>query len=81
MFEETYSKVTEGNRSWNNIPSSDSTLFPWDLSSTYIRSPPFFKNLLKEVKKREPIQKAFALLFLGDFVTTGNFIIFNSNKI
>ena len=75
MFEETYSKVTEGNKSWNNIQYSDSTLFPWDISSTYIRNPPFFKNLSKEIKETEPIQNAFTLLVLGDFVTTGNLML------
>ena len=73
MFEETYSKITQGNKSWNDLESSTSVLYPWEESSTYIKSPPFFDELTQEVTEIEPIQNAFALLALGDSVTTGRF--------
>ena len=46
MFNEVYSKVKFGNPSWNSLEASDSMLYPWDEKSTYIKSPPFFDNMV-----------------------------------
>lgn len=71
MFKETYSKVTEGNRNWNSLHSSESLLYPWDSKSTYVKSPPFFENVTLEVPSVQSINEAQVLLNLGDSVTTG----------
>uniref|UniRef100_A0AAR2JIV3 Iron-responsive element-binding protein 2 n=1 Tax=Pygocentrus nattereri TaxID=42514 RepID=A0AAR2JIV3_PYGNA len=55
---------------WNNMDVPDSVLFPWDPKSTYIRCPPFFSKLSKEVSVPGSIDNAHALLFLGNKVTT-----------
>ncbi len=81
MFEETYSKVTEGNKAWNNLSASTSTLYPWDSSSTYIQRPPFFDQLTVQVDDVEPIHDAYALLSLGDSVTTGNSSLYDGLNI
>lgn len=47
MFTEVYSKIKQGSSSWANLLAPDSTLYPWDASSTYIKSPPYFENLQK----------------------------------
>ncbi|XP_043601874.1 cytoplasmic aconitate hydratase-like isoform X2 [Bombus pyrosoma] len=70
MFTEVYSKIKQGSSSWANLLAPDSTLYPWDASSTYIKSPPYFENLQKELTKIKPITKARVLLNLGDSVTT-----------
>ena len=70
MFTEVYSKIKQGSSSWANLLAPDSTLYPWDASSTYIKSPPYFENLQKELAKIKPITKARVLLNLGDSVTT-----------
>ncbi|XP_050483353.1 cytoplasmic aconitate hydratase-like [Bombus huntii] len=70
MFTEVYSKIKQGSSSWANLLAPDSTLYPWDASSTYIKSPPYFENLQKELTKTKPITKARVLLNLGDSVTT-----------
>ena len=46
MFKEVYSKVKFGNPSWNSLQASDSLLYSWDEKSTYIKSPPFFENMV-----------------------------------
>lgn len=46
MFKEVYSKVKFGNPAWNSLEASDSLLYPWDEKSTYIKSPPFFENMV-----------------------------------
>jgi aconitate hydratase len=57
----------EGNPTWAKLDAPSSTLFPWDLSSTYIRRPPF-------VSLSEPARtghyRAKPLLVLGDDITT-----------
>ena len=70
MFTEVYSKIKQGSSSWASLLAPDSTLYPWDASSTYIKSPPYFENLQKELTKIKPITKARVLLNLGDSVTT-----------
>lgn len=47
MFQEVYSKITEGNSRWNSLDAPESTLYPWDSSSTYIKHPPFLQNMVK----------------------------------
>ncbi|KAG8576402.1 hypothetical protein GDO81_009848 [Engystomops pustulosus] len=46
MFKELKIKIEKQNTRWNLLDSPESTLFPWDLRSTYIRSPPFFSRLV-----------------------------------
>ena len=36
MFEEVYSKLTEGNEHWNGLNAPDTQLYPWNEKSTYI---------------------------------------------
>ncbi|RWS15527.1 cytoplasmic aconitate hydratase-like isoform X2 [Dinothrombium tinctorium] len=70
MFGEVYSKIQYGNKRWNSIPASNSLLYPWDENSTYIKRPPFFENMSRELPKHRPIENARVLLYLGDSVTT-----------
>merc|ERR1712212_556297 len=69
-FEETYAKITSGNPNWNKLSAPTSTLYPWDASSTYIRHPPFFKDMTVDLPEKRPIRMASVLLNLGDSVTT-----------
>lgn len=59
-----------GNDRWNNLKAPLGDLYPWDKSSTYIKSPPFFDGMKNDLPKIEPINDAFVLLNLGDSVTT-----------
>lgn len=36
----------DGNKRWNGLDAPESQLYPWDLKSTYIKSPPFFENMV-----------------------------------
>ncbi|KFR17603.1 Iron-responsive element-binding protein 2, partial [Opisthocomus hoazin] len=46
MFKELKEKMEKGNKRWNLLEAPESTLFPWDLKSTYIRCPSFFDKLV-----------------------------------
>nr|AJO69941.1 IRP1A [Lepeophtheirus salmonis] len=70
MFEDVYSKVTTGNERWNSLEAPKGILYPWDIESTYIKSPPFFDNMSEELPEPKKIKNALALLNLGDSFTT-----------
>ena len=46
MFKEVYSKITEGNEKCNSLVASDSLLYSWDETSTYIKNPPFLEKMV-----------------------------------
>jgi len=70
MFQEVYSKITTGNPNWNKLAAPNSTLYPWDTASTYIKHPPFFAGMTSSLPERRTIKNAHVLLNLGDSVTT-----------
>ncbi|MED6293962.1 Iron-responsive element-binding protein 2 [Characodon lateralis] len=70
IFKDLRRRMEKGNTFWNKIECPDSVVFPWDHKSTYIRSPPFFSKLSKDIPAPQSIENAHALLFLGDKVTT-----------
>ena len=45
MFSKRYSKVSEGSSYWKKIKTTESNIYNWDDSSTYVKKPPFFDNL------------------------------------
>uniref|UniRef100_A0A8C5UJ04 Iron-responsive element-binding protein 2 n=1 Tax=Malurus cyaneus samueli TaxID=2593467 RepID=A0A8C5UJ04_9PASS len=73
MFKELKEKMEKGNKRWNLLEAPESTLFPWDIKSTYIRCPSFFDKLVNMFYVFFPGRKfenAHVLLYLGDSVTT-----------
>ncbi len=70
QFVEKYAKVYEENETWNRVPVSESELYPWEDSSTYIQNPPFFEGMTQESPGFGTIRGARCLALLGDSVTT-----------
>ncbi|KAG5345457.1 ACO1 hydratase, partial [Acromyrmex charruanus] len=70
MFKEVYSKIERGSDNWASLVAPSDNLYPWDINSTYITSPPYFDNLQKELPPIKAITKARVLVNLGDSVTT-----------
>ena len=70
QFERKYSRVYEESESWNQIPVSQSELYPWDESSTYIQNPPFFEDMTETTPGITSVRGARVLAILGDSVTT-----------
>ena len=70
MFTKRYSKISEGPEDWNNIKTSDSSIYNWDDSSTYVKKPPFFENMPDKPEGFKKITDSRPLLILGDTVTT-----------
>ncbi|MCO5189618.1 MAG: aconitate hydratase AcnA [Anaerolineae bacterium] len=70
MFHKEYGEVYTQNEEWNAIPKSESELYPWDASSTYIQEPPFFVGMSAETKPITNIENARVLIKVGDSITT-----------
>uniref|UniRef100_A0A673HBS2 aconitate hydratase n=1 Tax=Sinocyclocheilus rhinocerous TaxID=307959 RepID=A0A673HBS2_9TELE len=70
MFKEVYEKVEKVNERWNSLKAPSDKLYTWDPNSTYIKSPPFFDGLTRELQTPNSITDAYVLLNLGDSVTT-----------
>lgn len=70
MFKEKYANVFEGDERWKQLQAPTGNVYEWDKNSTYIREPPFFKNLPIEKPGVNNIQNARCLMLLGNTVTT-----------
>ncbi|XP_044743929.1 cytoplasmic aconitate hydratase-like isoform X2 [Chrysoperla carnea] len=70
MFKEVYAKIENGSVSWQQLAAPEGKLYPWKSDSTYIKRPPFFEGMTKELPEIKPIINAQVLLYLGDSVTT-----------
>ncbi|TMS36915.1 hypothetical protein L596_003972 [Steinernema carpocapsae] len=70
FFREVYSNIGKGSDEWQKLECPDVKLYPWDDSSTYIKKVPFFDGMGVEAPGQSSIKNAYALLNLGDSVTT-----------
>jgi aconitate hydratase len=69
-FVSQYSDVFRGSDEWRAICTSEGELYEWPMDSTYIKEPPFFKDMTMEVSPIQPIDEARVLGLFGDSVTT-----------
>ncbi len=70
QFREKYARVYAENETWNNVPVSESELYPWQDESTYIQNPPFFEGMTEDAPGFKPVSGARCLCLLADSVTT-----------
>jgi len=70
MFEEEYSRVTEGDQNWRGLKFPEGKTYGWEPDSTYIRKAPYFDGMKAEPSPVEDIAGARVLAVLGDSVTT-----------
>lgn len=70
MFKSRYANVFDGTEEWRGIESSGGERYGWQDSSTYVKNPPFFDGISKDLPKQKDIDHAYCLALLGDSVTT-----------
>ncbi len=70
MFVNRYQHAYTQNDEWNAIPKSESDIYGWDESSTYIQEPPFFVGMSLETKPISNIVNARCMVKVGDSITT-----------
>ena len=70
MFVEQYSHAANGPEEWQAIKSSDTALYEWDGTSTYVQEPPFFVDMPETPQPISAIEGARCLVSVGDSTTT-----------
>ncbi len=70
MFREKYGRVFEGDENWRKLPATEERIYQWDPKSTYIKKPPFFEGMAREITLPGNIENARVLMLLGDSITT-----------
>lgn len=70
MYKKAYENAFEGSNQWKTLPVPEGTLFNWDPKSTYIKEPPFLKDINKTIPELQDIKGARILALLGDSITT-----------
>jgi aconitate hydratase len=69
-FRKRYGNVFEGGSEWKKIRLAKGKTFSWDLSSTYVRLPPYFQDMEREPAGVSDISAARILAVFGDSITT-----------
>src|SRR5690606_39718600 len=70
MFKHGYADVFAGDERWRELPTPQGDIFEWDADSTYVRKPPYFKDMPRDPQPVTDISGARVLAKLGDSVTT-----------
>jgi aconitate hydratase len=70
MFRKSYGEVFAGDERWNGLEVPSGERFAWDVSSTYVRLPPYFHDMPAEPEPVQDVSGARVLALLGDSVTT-----------
>ena len=70
LFASCSENLYEGSEAWRSLCVEPSSLFAWDEASTYVRKAPYFDEMELEPGAARPVQNAYVLAKLGDFITT-----------
>jgi aconitate hydratase len=70
MFREEYARAFDGDDNWKAMPVPVGNTYQWDATSTYIKKPPYFENMVDPNRPVEDLRALRALALLGDSVTT-----------
>ncbi len=70
MFRTSYEEAFQGDANWANMDVPTGETFVWDQSSTYIKKPPYFENMLDPKAEIADLTGMRVLAMLGDSVTT-----------
>jgi aconitase A len=70
MFTREYGEAFTGSEAWQKLPVPEGDLYAWDPNSTYVKRPPYFLEMTREVPPVSDITGARVLAVLGDSITT-----------
>ncbi|MCM3601443.1 aconitate hydratase AcnA [Robertmurraya korlensis] len=70
LFRREYENVFDDNARWNEIQTSNDSLYTFDNTSTYIQNPPFFEGLKPDPEEVKPLAGLKVVAKFGDSVTT-----------
>ena len=69
-FRKEYGDLSGNKKLWDAIPTIKGAVYEWDPKSTFIKEPPFFQGVTRQLGKVSNITGARALAILGDSITT-----------
>ena len=70
LYEEGSRGLYDGDAAWRALGAEPSATFSWNDASTYVRRAPYFDGMKREPSAQRPVEGAYALARLGDFITT-----------
>jgi aconitate hydratase len=70
MFAQRYSDVFKGDKNWQGIKVAGGQTYAWDMGSTYVQNPPYFRDMQMEPSPVKDIIEARILGVFGDSITT-----------
>ncbi len=70
FFKLEYGRIFDGDEFWQGLPDVESITYAWDETSTYIKNPPYFENFSLDPPKKNDLENARVLAFVGDTITT-----------
>jgi len=70
MFATRYSDVFKGDKNWQGIKVAGGQTYAWDMGSTYVQNPPYFRDMKMEPEAVTDIIEARVLSVFGDSITT-----------
>ena len=70
IFKETYEHIFDGEERWAALKVPTGALWEWDEASTYLREPPFVREISPDPQPVRDITSARVLVMVGDSVTT-----------
>ncbi|CAN5416902.1 aconitate hydratase AcnA [soil metagenome] len=70
MFATRYSDVFKGDKNWQGIKVAGGQTYAWDMGSTYVQNPPYFRDMKMEPTPVTDIVEARVLSVFGDSITT-----------
>ncbi|AIL13398.1 aconitate hydratase [Candidatus Paracaedimonas acanthamoebae] len=81
MFRKRYETVFEGDQEWRTLVGKTGLTYAWEKDSTYVKLPPFFKDISSASQPLQAIKSARLLAILGDSITTDHISPAGSIKI
>ena len=69
-FVASYADVFKGDERWQSLGAASSQVYDWPADSTYIKNPPYFRDMSRDVDAVDDIRGARCLALLGDSITT-----------
>jgi len=70
MFATRYADVFKGDKNWQGIKVKGGQTYDWDMGSTYVQNPPYFRDMKMEPTPVTDIVEARVLAVFGDSITT-----------
>ena len=70
FFQTRYANALNGDDHWKQLPQLHGQIYGWRSDSTYLREPPFFRNIETQSPEDLHIRSARVLAYFGDSITT-----------